>query len=87
MILHLALHSGMICLARDRRSSAAGAPQVIGATELLARYPMTTPYTPQNVLATLYHVMGIDPETTMIHDLEGRPMHLLDDRKPVKELL
>jgi hypothetical protein len=35
----------------------------------------------------LYHVLGIDPETTMIHDLEGRPMHLLDDRKPVKELL
>jgi hypothetical protein len=26
-------------------------------------------------------------ETTMIHDPEGRPMHLLDDRKPVKELL
>ena len=61
--------------------------QVIGATEPLARYPTTTPYTPQNVLATLYHVLGIDPETTMIHDLEGRPMHLLEDRKPVKELL
>ena len=62
-------------------------PQVIGATEPLARHPTTPPYTPQNVLATLYHVLGIDPETTMIHDLEGRPMHLLDDRKPVKELL
>jgi hypothetical protein len=61
--------------------------QVIGATEPLARYPTTAPYTPQNVLATLYHVLGIDPETTMIHDPEGRPMHLLEDRKPVKELL
>jgi hypothetical protein len=38
--------------------------QVIGATEPLARYPTTPPYTPQNVLATLYHVLGIDPETT-----------------------
>jgi len=61
--------------------------QVIGATEPLAGYPTTPPYTPQNVLATLYHVLGIDPETTMIHDPEGRPMHLLEDHNPVKELL
>jgi hypothetical protein len=48
--------------------------------------PKGTPYRPQNVLATLYHLLGIDPRTT-IPDHTGRPMYLLDDREPIAELL
>jgi uncharacterized protein (DUF1501 family) len=43
-------------------------------------------YTAQNVLATLYHVLGIDPETTL-PDHFGRPMYLLDERDPIAELV
>ena len=60
--------------------------QYVGATSSSGEYPITRAYTPQNILATLYHVLGIDPSTT-IPDHNGRPQYLLDDRDPVKELI
>jgi hypothetical protein len=60
--------------------------QVIGATDKTASSPTTEPYSPQNVLATLYHVLGIDPGTTL-RNHSGRPVYLLDDREPIAELL
>jgi hypothetical protein len=44
------------------------------------------PYQPQNTLATLYHVLGIDPSATL-PDHSGRPMYLLDNRDPITELV
>jgi hypothetical protein len=60
--------------------------QYIGATNSTGEYPVTRPYNPQNILATLFHVLGIDPSVT-IPDLNGRPQYVLDDRDAVKELL
>lgn len=60
--------------------------QYVGATNSGGEYPVTHPYTPQNILATLYHVLGIDPSAT-IPDHSGRPQYLLEDREPVKELV
>lgn len=60
--------------------------QIVGATDKTASTPITKPYGPQNVLATLYHVLGIDPATT-IPDHNGRPMYLLDEREPIRELI
>jgi hypothetical protein len=60
--------------------------QVIGATDPRGEHPKGKPYTPQNVLATLYHVLGIDPVTTL-PDHQGRPVYLLDDRDKVSELV
>jgi hypothetical protein len=60
--------------------------QYVGSTNANGEYPITRAYTPQNVLATLYHVLGIDPAAT-IPDHNGRPQYLLDDREPVKELV
>jgi uncharacterized protein (DUF1501 family) len=60
--------------------------QVIGATDPRGENPRGRAYTPQNVLATLYHVLGIDPLTT-INDHQGRPIYLLDDREKVAELI
>jgi hypothetical protein len=61
--------------------------QVIGATSPRAERPVGEPYIPQNVLATLYQeVFGIDLATTLA-DHTGRPVHLLDDTRIVKELL
>jgi hypothetical protein len=60
--------------------------QYVGATNSSGEYPVTRAYTPQNILATLYHVLGIDPSATIL-DHNGRPQFLLDDRDPVKELI
>lgn len=60
--------------------------QVVGATNARGEVPVGQPYTPQNVLATLYHVLGIDPITTL-PDHSGRPIYLLDDRRKVEELV
>ena len=40
----------------------------------------------QNVLATLYQLLGIDPAVTL-RDHNGRPQYLLEDREPVAALL
>jgi uncharacterized protein (DUF1501 family) len=59
--------------------------QVVGATDARGELPKGQPYTPQNVLATLYGVLGIDPATTL-PDHTGRPIALLDDRRKIQEL-
>ena len=46
----------------------------------------STPYTPANMLATLYSLLGIDPALTL-PDHSGRPIYLLDDREKIEELL
>jgi hypothetical protein len=60
--------------------------QVIGATDSRGERPKGAPYRPQNVLATLYRVLGIDPLTT-IPDHSGRPIYVLDEREPITELI
>ncbi|MSQ97026.1 MAG: DUF1501 domain-containing protein [Gemmataceae bacterium] len=60
--------------------------QVIGATDARGENPRGRAYTPQNVLATLYYVLGIDPVRT-VNDHQGRPHYLLDDREKVAELV
>jgi Protein of unknown function (DUF1501) len=60
--------------------------QVIGATDAHGGRSKGKPYTPANVLSTLYAHLGIDPATTL-PDHTNRPMYVLDDRAPVRELL
>jgi hypothetical protein len=62
------------------------AGQVIGATDARGESVVGHPIRMQNVLATLYRVLGIDPTTTF-PDYNGRPQYLLDDPQPVAELL
>lgn len=60
--------------------------QVIGRTDRLAERPTGRPFTPANVLATLYTVLGIDMSQTF-PDHSGRPQFVLDDREPIAGLL
>jgi hypothetical protein len=46
--------------------------QVIGATDAIGERPKDRAYKPQNILATLYHVLGISPSITFL-DHSGRP--------------
>jgi len=60
--------------------------QVIGATDARGERVVGAPIRMQNVLATLYHVLGIDPASTF-RDYNGRPQYVLEDRRPVDGLL
>ncbi len=60
--------------------------QVIGQTNRLAEVPKDRPVTFQQVFATLYRNLGISPTTTVPNHF-GRPMYLLDDFEPVRELI
>ena len=61
--------------------------QVIGSTNRLGEVPQDRPVHYQDVFATLYRNLGIDPMTATIDDQAGRPQYLLDHREPVSELL
>jgi hypothetical protein len=60
--------------------------QVVGATSARGEYPRDHRYTVPQMLATLYQAIGIDPAMSF-PDTTGRPVHVLDDREPVRELL
>ncbi len=60
--------------------------QVIGATNAKAEHPVSRPLKPAALLATVYHVLGIDPELTF-KDHTGRPVPILDDPQPISEAL
>ncbi len=60
--------------------------QMVGSSTARGERPRDRRYTPQNVLGTVYRVLGIDPSKTFLNG-SGRPIHILDDREPVKELL
>jgi hypothetical protein len=60
--------------------------QVIGSTDKQAGYAKDRPVSFQNVFATLYHNLGIDPGAA-VADRSGRPMYLLDEQKPIRELV
>jgi hypothetical protein len=61
--------------------------QVIGSTNRLGEVPLDRPLHYQNVFATLYRQLGIDPATTTIPDHAGRPQYTLDLRDPIAELI
>jgi hypothetical protein len=49
--------------------------QVIGRSDKIGAYPATNPYSPDDVGATVYHVLGIDPATE-VRDRQNRPVRL-----------
>ncbi len=59
--------------------------QVIGETDMHGGQSKGRPYTPGNLLANMYRHLGIDPTTTLA-DHNQRPLPLLDDAQPVREL-
>lgn len=60
--------------------------QVVGSTTDKGEYPKDHPVTPEDMLATLYHVLGIDTKQTFI-DRSGRPHPILSKGAPIAELV
>jgi uncharacterized protein (DUF1501 family) len=58
---------------------------VVGATNSRAEYPVERPLDPQDILATVYRVLGVDLNLSF-PDHAGRPIPLVSVGKPIGEL-
>jgi hypothetical protein len=66
----------------------AGMPQglVLGRTDAKGDSPVDRPVTPADIAATLYHSLGIDPNL-QFETPDGRPIRLVENGKPPRELI
>jgi len=60
--------------------------QVIGESSPKVEVPASTPITPQDMMATLFHVLGLDRELTY-QDPAGRPTPMITNGRPIRELV
>jgi hypothetical protein len=60
--------------------------KVVGRTDRIAGSVLETPISPKDILATMYHLLGLDPEQT-IPDRLGRPIAIAGEGKVRHELL
>jgi hypothetical protein len=60
--------------------------QVVGDSNSKAEVPRTTPITPQDLMATLFHVLGV-PQDLHYNDPSGRPTPMVNGGRPIAELI
>ena len=58
----------------------------VGESSRKAELPKTSPVSPQDLMATIFHVLGIDPKIQFV-DQSGRPVYMIEDGQPIRELL
>ncbi len=61
--------------------------QVIGSTDRTASVATSRPIHYKDVMATMYHSLGLDPHRITIEDPTGRPQYLLDAGEVIRELV
>jgi uncharacterized protein (DUF1501 family) len=61
------------------------AGQVIGESDDKAAYPKARPIGPQDLMATLFQVLGVDLKTQYVHP-SGRPISIIEEGQPIAEL-
>jgi uncharacterized protein (DUF1501 family) len=59
---------------------------VLGASDKIGAYPTDRPTSPGDIVATMYHLLGIDSQM-MLPDLTGRPIHIAHGGTPIAEIL
>jgi Protein of unknown function (DUF1501) len=60
--------------------------QVVGESNAKAEVPKTTPITPQDLMATVFHVLGM-PQELQFKDQSGRPTSMITGGQPIAELI
>jgi hypothetical protein len=60
--------------------------QVVGESAAKVDVPKTRPISPQDLMATVFHVLGIDRRVQFI-DQAGRPVYMIENGKPIEELV
>ncbi len=58
---------------------------VYGSSDRIAEYVTDRPVTPEDLTATIYHALGIDPHL-QLPDAQGRPTTIIEDGRPVVDL-
>jgi uncharacterized protein (DUF1501 family) len=58
---------------------------VVGATDPKGYYASENVYTPEDFAVSLYKKLGVDPHQ-ILHTAVGRPVHLVNGGRPIKEL-
>jgi hypothetical protein len=56
-----------------------------GSSDKDAAYPKDHPVSPEDLAATIFWALGIDPEIRL-PDIQGRPVQILEDGRPLVEL-
>ena len=59
---------------------------VVGSTNRLGEHPAERPIRPGDLHHTIFHVLGLDPETTFTNH-SGRPIVAIDHGKTIRELV
>jgi arylsulfatase A-like enzyme len=59
---------------------------VVGRSDKIASDPIDRRVSPKDILATVYHLLGIDPRTTLT-DRGGRPLELVPEGSVIPEVL
>jgi hypothetical protein len=60
--------------------------QVVGESSSKAEVPRTTPLTPQDLMATVFHTLGL-PQGLHYNDPTGRPVPMVNGGRPIQELI
>ncbi len=60
--------------------------QVVGQSSEKAEVPKTAPITPQHLMSTVFHVLGL-PQDLHYKDPSGRPVPMIDGGRPIAELV
>ena len=79
-------HWGPLCTLALARGGLKMGP-VVGESSPKAEVPKSQPIQPKPLMATIFHVLGIDPQTQHV-DQSGRPQYLLPDgAASIRELI
>jgi uncharacterized protein (DUF1501 family) len=60
--------------------------QVVGESAPKADMPKSKPIRPQDLMATMFHVLGIDPQVQFVNPA-GRPVSMIEEGRPIEELV
>lgn len=60
--------------------------QVVGATDKHGYAAVENIYAPENLTSSIYRKLGIDP-SIILYNNSGRPVHLVSDPNPIKEIM
>jgi len=60
--------------------------QIIGASDKIGAYPTERPFSPADLHATIFRLLGYDPSAITYHTTDGRPTPV-SDGTPIRELV
>ena len=60
--------------------------QTVGKSDDRVSRPAINPLSPQDLMATVFHVLGIDTKMQLLNQA-GRPVYLIEDGKPIADLV